>query len=128
MDKFRQIFSGKPVYFLDNKDFDSNMKFTKNKKKLPMLLMIMGTFCGHCKESAPMYASMAEKNSDNILFTAVIIDSPTDDEKQLGKRLKQLEPKLEGIPAFLLFNGNGNYVSMYDGPRDMKSLLNFIKT
>lgn len=126
LSQYYSIFSGTPVHFLENKDFNNNMKFTQNKEGKPMLLMIMGTFCGHCKESAPMYAKFALRNVDKVMCTGLIIDS-SPDEKQLSSRIKsQLVPQLEGIPAFLLFDKNGNYITMYEGPRTVEGLEEFI--
>ena len=112
------------MHFLENDDFTSDGMFKYNQNGKPMVLMVAGGFCGHCKRAAPMFDSFAKKNKGKVFCSVVVLDGDKS-EQELGKRLSSIVPKLSGVPAFLLFL-NGYFRKMYHGPRTIKGLEEFV--
>jgi len=121
----KTFFSDEKVYYLENHDFNQNMQYTDPlKQSKPTVVMVMGSFCGHCKDSIPMFTTFSKQNPQ--VMSAVIMVDGNKSEQTLSQRLKTLEPRLSGVPAFLLFDKDGNYVGMYEGKRNAKDLKKFV--
>jgi thiol-disulfide isomerase/thioredoxin len=114
-------FNNAPVYFLEDSDMDQDGKLGTTK---PTLVMIMGSFCGHCNAAAPMFEEFAKKHPE-ILTAAVLTDGDAS-EKALSQRLDKFIPGIRGVPTFVLFK-NGKYVKTHDGPRTVEALAQFAR-
>lgn len=121
-----QYFDSRVVVFLEHSDFDNNMKFVHDLERKKLVIMLGGSFCGHCTHTAPIFNEFAKQVRDNGLdvVPAVVQVDGGDTEKALGQRLGQLAD-VQGIPSFLLFDSNGNYVKKHTGARSLKGLLDF---
>lgn len=114
-------FNNAPVHFLEDGDLDQDGKLSTSK---PTLVMIMGSFCGHCNAAAPMYEQFAKQHPE-ILTAAVLTDGDAN-EKALAQRLDTFIPGIRGVPTFVLFK-NGKYVKTHDGARTVEALAKFVK-
>ena len=122
-----QYFDSKVVVFLEHSDFDNNMKFVHDLERKKMVVMLGGSFCSHCKHTAPIFNEFAKQIRDNdlnIVPAVVQVDGSLDTEKAIGQRLGQLAD-VQGIPSFLLFDSDGNYVKKHTGARSVKGFLEF---
>ena len=113
-------FDNKAVVFLDMNDFHPNGQFKYDLKGKPMLIMVGGSFCGHCTRSAPAFNKFAldlkaeaiqRPNKKARAVAAVIPVDGTQSQKDLGRFLGGLH-KISGIPVFMLFIAHGEFVRM----------------
>ena len=109
----------KPVVYIEDKDFTSNGPKPYLKK---FVLLIQGSFCGHCHHFLPVYQSVANKFQDKLLFTTIQVDgSPP--QQQLAQLIRKWVP-FNGVP-YLVFYVNGEY-KVYNGDRSESSVMEFI--
>jgi thiol-disulfide isomerase/thioredoxin len=116
-----KYFNNSPVYFLEDSDFTANGKL-KHKTSKPVVIMVMGSFCGHCNSTAPIYEQFAQENP-SVTSMAILVDGDRT-EKALAQRMNTFIPGIQGIPAFVLFR-NGKYVKTHQGPRTVEALRAF---
>jgi len=113
-------FQPNTVVFLTMNDFQPNGDFKHDLKGKPMLIMIGGGFCGHCRTTAPAFSQFAvdikqeatrrlDKKAKAVA-AFVAVDDP--DQKEVGRFLGSLY-KIEGIPTFLLYDANGKKVKIH---------------
>ena len=82
-----------------------------NPKKLPVLIMIYSSWCGHCKKAAPAFKSVFDSHKQSKLFMCAIC---TDDKDDGCQELMKYFPdvmKNHGIP----FRGVPTYVLVKNG-------------
>ena len=121
----KNYFSDENIIFLEDKDFDRNVNFIPKLHNKPLVVMVMGSFCGYCKQVAPIFSQFS-KEMPNVISSVIMIDG-SDSEKRLGQRLSKVDPNIEGVPTFMLFNSNGKYVKTHRGGRSIKDLKLFSK-
>ena len=121
----KNYFSDENIIFLEDQDFNNNMEFKYNLNKKPMLVMVMGSFCGFCKQVAPVFSQFAKEVPD-VVTAVIMIDGDTS-EKKLSQRLSKVDSKIEGVPTFMLFDSNGKYSKTHKGGRTIKDLKLFSK-
>jgi len=115
-------FNNGHIVFLEREDFTDDGTFKHNQGLKPMLVMVMGNFCGFCKKAAPMYKKLSEENPNIICATVVIDGKPS--EKELSSLISSKITPVPGVPTFLLFK-NGKYVATHSGERTADSLKDF---
>lgn len=104
-------FTSRAVVFLDANDFASAAKFN-HKLKTPMVVMIGASFCPHCTDTAPDFNTFALQNKGKCVAAVVQADgSPA--EQMLARKLSDFG-KFRGIPSFMLYNKNGEFVKVHN--------------
>jgi len=117
-------FNDSGIVFLESKDFNDDGSFKYNQQGKPMLIMIFGTFCGHCKDTAPVFAQLFNQHRKDLLCTAIQVDGGSNEEAAAKLLRDTVVPQLSGIPVFLLYKDQ-QFKGMYNGPRDVQSLSKF---
>jgi thiol-disulfide isomerase/thioredoxin len=112
------------VLYLENEDISDNGQLLINNG-LPSIMMIQGDFCGYCTKAKPAFQSLVNelKNKCNVL---TIQTDASDSESRASAKINKIVP-MRGVPAFLLFDANGKFVSLHQGTRDKEALLNSVK-
>ena len=95
----------------------------------PVLVMIYGSYCGHCQKAKPDFARVFKDHKQSKVFLAAIQTDDTDPSVQkLMKRLPSILSKygisFNGVPTYVLYH-NGRWKE-YTGGRDAESLRLFI--
>lgn len=128
-------FDSKAVIFLEYSDFDNKGQFIHDLQGMNMIVMVGGSFCGHCKHTAPVFNEFVKKCREdrefdefkNTLVHAFVQVDGSDNEKALGVLFKD-QFGVSGIPVFLLFDSTGKYIKTHDGARTIKGLTEFCRT
>jgi len=122
-------FDDKAVIFLESKDFDEQGRFRHALRKRPLVVMMGGAFCPHCRDAAPAFNAFAQTvRSQKSAVPAVIQVDKSEDEGKLGSHLGSLFPEAgRGVPCFMLFDAQGKFVKTHEGPRTTSALLEFMK-
>ena len=89
------------IPYLEAIDFDDNGNLKKDVNGgKPLVLMVQGSYCGHCNHAKPAYEQAAASGDGNAIFAMLQIDGgPTERaaapfiQKNIGKF---------GVPAYLL--------------------------
>lgn len=113
------------VYFLEDSDFDSQLRFKHNTQGKPMIVEIMGSFCGHCRKAEPMFREFALKHNNKDAIVATVQMDGSESEKALAKRFSSTIPNFRGVPTFVAFI-NGKYAGTYNGDRSVAGLESFL--
>ena len=78
------------------------------------IVLIHGSFCGHCKSFAPIFqqfGQLLQQNKSPIQLASIQIDSNNPQEAELGQRIdKMLNFHLKGVPTLLLYGKNGGLI------------------
>ncbi|KAL7208737.1 hypothetical protein ACSBR1_030466 [Camellia fascicularis] len=80
-------------------------------------------WCRHCQKFTPEYekvASLLSSHDPQITLAKVNVD----DEKNRGLAS---EFKISGYPTIKIFRNGGNYIQDYEGPRDAKRIVAYLK-
>jgi len=107
------------IAYLESSDF--NGKSLKPTGK-PTVVMVQGTFCGYCTKAKPAFTEFASKTS---AFPSTIQIDGGQSEKDAYKIVQQLDPSIRGVPVYLGFDRNGQYVKTHSGGRDAAALMAF---
>jgi thiol-disulfide isomerase/thioredoxin len=119
----------KPVAYLQDFDFDGKGKLINEKipKNKPVIIMIQANFCGYCTQAKPAFQEFANKNSDKVFCATIQGDGTEEGEKELSKRLKQIDPNFQGFPSYIAYK-HGEFLKIHDSGRDYDSLVEFMKS
>lgn len=91
----------------------------------PVVLMLQGDFCGYCTQAKPEFQRLRQRARDFSCAT-IQIDGPPSDRKANAVVSKVVQT--QGVPAFLGFNRQGRFASMYNGPRTADGLEAFAQS
>jgi len=107
--------NNKPVKVLVGSNFDEVAKdLTKS-----VLVEFYAPWCGHCKQLAPIYDSLAEKFEGKDEFLVAKMDST----------LNELEDvKVQSFPTIKLFVKGTNEVIDYSGERTLEAMEKFLES
>lgn len=113
------------VIFLENADFDANGAFKHNLGGKPMVVMMGGTFCPHCRHASPEFNAFAKECRG--MCHAGVLQIP--EQKECAKLLSGLYPALgQGVPCYFMIDRNGKFVKTHEGDRSKVALLEFAKS
>ncbi|KAK7208035.1 thioredoxin-like protein [Myxozyma melibiosi] len=104
------------VIEVNDKDFD---KVVLNSG-VPSLVEFYATWCGHCKNTAPIYEQLAdsyESKKDKIQIVKIDGDRNRKAAKKYG---------IEGFPTFKFFDGKGSDPINYEKGRSLEQFQDFI--
>lgn len=105
----------KSVVVLDSKNFDDFVK-----SQAYTIIEFYAPWCGHCKSLEPEWAAAAAKVSKlkpAVLLAKVDADAHGDLAKKFG---------VSGYPTIKIFK-DGEVAEDYDGPREAKGIVSFVK-
>lgn len=117
-------FNNTGVLFLEGDDFNKDGSFKYSQDGKPMLIMLFGTFCGHCKSTAPVFAQLFNQYKNKIMCAVIQVDGGSSEQQAVAILRASVAPHLSGIPAFLLYK-NGKYQATYSGERTLAALAGF---
>jgi len=104
-----------PVKVLVGSNFN---EIAKDKTKT-VLVEFYAPWCGHCKQLAPIYDSLAEKFADKSEFVVAKMDST----------LNELEDiKIQSFPTIKLFPKDSDEVVDYSGERTLEGMTKFLES
>jgi thiol-disulfide isomerase/thioredoxin len=124
-----EYFDDKAIVFLEYDDFDSRGRFRHDLKSRPMVVMMGGSFCPHCRHAAPAFNALAKSvRASNSAVPAVIQVDKSENEGKLGSMLGSLFPAAgRGVPCYLLFSPSGEFLKTHEGARTTEALEQFVK-
>jgi len=97
----------------------SNFNDVAKDRKKTVLVEFYAPWCGHCKQLAPIYDSLAEKFSDRSEFLVAKMDST----------LNELEDiKIQSFPTIKLFPKDSDEVIDYNGERTLDAMASFLES
>lgn len=132
----RGMKNGNPIDYQGGRDSESFMKFinensggsrrtnkTESGDGKPEFVMFYGDYCGHCQRAKPKFLKfkeLAEKEGD---ISVKLIDTAQNSELMS-------KYDIQGVPSFKYFpNGmRSDEVVDYEGPREVESWMEFIKS
>ena len=127
-DKTKDITFNKKIGYLENSDFDNNGKLFNEillGKKIPIVVMVQTSSCGHCVISKPAFQEYANKTNTNQVFcTTIHADGERQSERDLGERIKNVIPDFVGFPHYALYM-NGVLVNKEIKGRSIEDLGEF---
>jgi hypothetical protein len=117
------------VIYLEDSDFVNadgapaiSPEFTQGR---PCLVLLQSMSCYHCDNARPAYNELAGQNLNVRICT---VQMPGH-ELSIGPELAQAlmsTAQAQGVPCYMLFDGNGRFVNVYSGGRDVNSLMGFV--
>jgi hypothetical protein len=63
-------------------------------------------------------------NDMGVNCATIQIDGKGEGDKEATKMLSKIAPNLPGVPAYLLYNSNGQLADIHTGKRDVNTLKN----
>ena len=114
------------VGYLQNSDFDNAGDIINPSipKDIPVIIMIQGNFCGYCTQAKPAFKEFADRNRGKVFCATIQGDGKEPGEKELGARIKTIDPNFQGYPSYVKYMG-GKRVSTDIKGRDMAALQAF---
>jgi hypothetical protein len=110
------------VPYLEGSDIVSAKKINPNiLQGKSAVIMLQGDFCGYCTMAKPEFQSFFNDMKDKIFIGTIQIDGGSSDKEANQK----LQIPTQGVPAYLGFDKNGNFVKIHEGKRDSSSLKQF---
>jgi hypothetical protein len=88
----------------------------------PVVMMLQGNFCGYCTKAKPDFLDFARRARNCSCCTVQIDGGPGD---KLANKYISSVYKGQGVPAYLGFDANGQFVTAHNGGRDADSLQAF---
>jgi thiol-disulfide isomerase/thioredoxin len=120
------IYLKKPIAYLINDDFDKdgNLVHPKIPKEIPTVIMIQAKFCGYCTQAKPAFQDFASKMNGKIFTATIEGDGEQPGEKELGSRIKKIDPTFRGYPHYIAYK-NGKFLKTHTGGRTVDELEKF---
>ena len=118
----------RPVAYLEDHDFDSSGnptgKLAEISHKVPVVVMIQASFCGHCNAAKPAFQQFANKHQGKVFCTTIHGDADKPSEQALSKRIDSIKPGFVGFPDYVLIV-SGKVVPKEISGRDVSHLEEF---
>lgn len=117
-------FNNEKIIYLEAHDIKDGFPIMVKQSGIPMMIMLQGDFCGHCKEVAKDYMKASETVSE-VLWATVQLDGEPQ-EQEAAKELSEHIKDFIGVPHYVLALPNGE-MKTYEGNRSASSLIMFIR-
>lgn len=108
------------VPHLEIRDFDGQKLRPHVHGNKPVIVMMQGSYCGHCTTAKPAFAQFAQQ-TDLVNAVSIQIDGQKD-EQEAYHVIRQLIPNFRGVPTFVAFDNAGNYVTNVVGGQTVEQL------
>lgn len=119
-----KYFTTKSVVFVDENDF-IDPKQIKYKMDRPLILMVGGSFCPNCTDTAPDFDQFAIKYKKRVICAVLQVDG-SPEQQALGRQLTTAHG-FNTVPMFLLYNKKGEFVKLQK-ERSEPDFLRLLKT
>lgn len=115
-----------PIMYLDDNDFRGDKLALPNnmQNQKPVIIMSQTSWCPHCTNAKPAFQEFADKYQNQVFCATIQGDGDTEEEKKLGKRIKEINPSFRGFPDYCLFI-NGKRVDKQLKSRTVQGLIEF---
>ena len=115
-----------PIMYLDDNDFRGVQLALPNdmQNQKPVIIMLQTSWCPHCTSAKPAFQEFADKYQNQVICATIQADGDTEEEKKLGKRIKEIDPSFRGFPGYCLFI-NGKRVDKQLKSRTVQGLIEF---
>jgi len=87
-------------------------------------VLIYANWCPPCEAFKPTFFDLA--NNTDIQIACIELDGHLPGQKELADRIHDVFPDLQGTPTICAYV-NGSIDSVFDGNRDLASLIQFSK-
>ncbi len=114
------------VMYLEHGDISSNGLASYVGQGKPVVLMVQGNFCGYCTQAKPAFQKFAQDVNGKAVAASITIDGGSSDKKAY-EEYKNFN-KEPGVPAYLGFDKNGQFVKIHSGGRDANALAAFAQS
>lgn len=117
-----------PIVYLEGKDFSSQGLQPYVHKNQSVLILIQGSFCGHCNVFGPVFQQFAEQQKaagSPMTFATIQIDSSDEEEKQASVMIQKFV-SFGGVPS--VFGYRDGKFKQFAGPRTIQGLADFVKS
>lgn len=118
-------FLTRPVFYMEDSDFDEKGNTTTISQNTPLFILIQSSRCFHCTQSKPAFQDLGVKYKGSILCGTIQMDSPRT-TPQLVNKIQYIYPDLVGFPSYILYYKGRKIV--YDGNRSLEDMEAFINT
>lgn len=92
-----------------------------NDSTKDVLVKYYAPWCGHCKRLAPTYEELAELYASDADAAEKVVIANVD------ATLNDVDVEISGYPTLILYPANNKTPIVYEGGRDLDSLVSFIK-
>lgn len=114
------------MFYLSKKDFNekNNQQLSGKVSYGISIVKFYAPWCGYCKKSQPEYEKLDEIVGKD--FNICMFDVESGNNKEFLQDINSSSLygfKVKGYPTHVIFS-NGKYIEVYNGDRDIKSILN----
>jgi len=115
-----------PIMYLDDNDFRGVQLVLPNdmQNQKPVIIMLQTSWCPHCTSAKPAFQQFADKYQNQVICATIQADGDTEEEKKLGKRIKEINPNFRGFTDYCLFV-NGKRTDKQLKSRSVQGLIEF---
>ncbi len=115
-----------PVAYLEDSDFTKEGQLSNSDipPGMNVVVMAQSSWCGYCKKAKPAFQEFADKMQGKVFCATIQSDGDRQSEKDLGKRLKNINPEFVGFPNYMLFK-NGTMSDKQIKGREVTDLIEF---
>lgn len=113
------------IGYLEDSDFVGKKLVVPKKKNANSFVMIQASWCPACSASKGEFQQFADLAGDEIDVYTIQIDGDKPSQRALKENLQNIIPGIEGIPMFVLYDKDGNFVDSYEGERSVSGFSQY---
>ncbi len=110
------------VIYLEGQDFTPDGRVVSDGR--PSIIMLYADYCGHCKSAKPQFQQIAGM-APNLRACAIHGADGDASDKAAEAAMRGILPAFKGYPTFILMDGNGKFVTTYEGERTAPAIIDF---
>ncbi len=129
-------FNSDRVFYLEDSDFQNgrlvsnilNRETGKNYFDGTTIVLVQGSYCGHCTSFKKVFQDVANKVSGHFDMATIQIDGklPSEQIFQTGALNQILQQDLQGVPLVIKFRNGVRSGPEYQGDRSANDLMAWI--